>query len=261
MASLEDFFVAPSVDVLNNLTKDQLRKVCEHYDFDLGLPRTAKLAQIRVSVQAELVVRNILSSPASLIMDELELGATSTPLSTEFSKMSLTFEQQKVLIEMQQKEREAQREAEQKEREAQREADRNEREAERQLEMERIRSERDVALERLRLVAEGRLSVDEGTAPMGFVRPSDISNMVRLLPKFNERDPDIFFSLFESVADDRGWSDSERTLLLQSVLVGRAQEAFIALPVLDRKKYVKVKEAVLKSYELVPEAYRLRFRS
>ncbi len=227
MASLEDFFVAPSVDVLNNLTKDQLRQVCEHYDFDLGLPRTAKLAQIRVSVQAELVVRNILSSPASLIMDELELGATSTPLSTAFSKMSLTFEQQKVLIEMQQKEREAQREA-----------DRNEREAERQLEMERIRSERDVALERLRLVAEGRLSVDEGegTAPMGFVRPSDISNMVRLLPKFNERDPDIFFSLFESVADDRGWSDSERTLLLQSVLVGRAQEAFIALPVLDRKK-------------------------
>lgn len=252
MASLEDFFVAPSVDVLNNLTKDQLRQVCEHYDFDLGLPRTAKLAQIRVSVQAELVVRNILSSPASLIMDELELGATLTPLSTEFSKMSLTFEQQKELIEMQQKEREAQREA-----------DRNEREAERQLEMERIRSERDVALERLRLVAEGRLSVDEGegTAHMGFVRPSDISNMVRLLPKFNERDPDIFFSLFESVADDRGWSDSERTLLLQSVLVGRAQEAFIALPVLDRKKYVKVKEAVLKSYELVPEAYRLRFRS
>ncbi len=263
MASLEDFFVAPSVDVLNNLTKDQLRQVCEHYDFDLGLPRTAKLAQIRVSVQAELVVRNILSSPASLIMDESELGASLTPLSTEFSKMSLTFEQQKVLIEMQQKEREAQREAERKEREAQREADRNEREAERQLEMERIRSERDVALERLRLVAEGRLSVDEGegTAPMGFVRPSDISNMVRLLPKFNERDPDIFFSLFESVADDRGWSDSERTLLLQSVLVGRAQEAFIALPVLDRKKYVKVKEAVLKSYELVPEAYRLRFRS
>ncbi len=72
-----------------------------------------------------------------------------------------------------------------------------------------------MALERLRLVAEGRLSVDEGegTAPMGFVRPSDISNMVRLLPKFNERDPDIFFSLFESVADDRGWSDSERMLL------------------------------------------------
>lgn len=117
MASLEDFFVAPSVEVLNRLTKDQLRQVCEHYNFDLGLPRTAKLAQIKVLVQAELVVRNILSSPASLIMEELELGeATSTPLSTEFSKMSLTFEQQKMLIEMQQKEREVQWEAERQKR-------------------------------------------------------------------------------------------------------------------------------------------------
>lgn len=153
--------------------------------------------------------------------------------------MSLTFEQQKVLTEMQQKEREA----EHREREAQHEAERNEREADRQLEMERIKSERDVALERLRLVAEGRLSFDggEGTAPRGFVHPPDISNMVRLLLKFNERDPDIFFSLFESVADDRDWSDSERTLLLQSVLVGRAQEAFIALPVPDRKKLCKSK--------------------
>ncbi len=43
-------------------------------------------------------------------------------------------------------------EMQQKEREAQREADRNEREAERQLEMERIRSERDVALERLKML-------------------------------------------------------------------------------------------------------------
>ncbi|KAG1933868.1 gag-pol fusion protein [Pimephales promelas] len=47
--------------------------------------------------------------------------------------------------------------------------------------------------------------------------------------------------------DDRGWSDSERTLLLQSVLVGKAQEAFIALSVPERKMYKSVKDAVLKS--------------
>lgn len=55
----------------------------------------------------------------------------------------------------------------------------------------------------------------------------------------------FFFSLFESVAGDRGWTDAERTLFLQSVLVGRAQEAFIALPVPDRKNYSRVKDAVL----------------
>lgn len=70
----------------------------------------------------------------------------------------------------------------------------------------------------------------------------------------------FFFNLFESVADDRGWSDSEKTLLLQSVLVGKAQEAYISLSVSERKKYQSVKNAVLKVYELVAEAYRQHFR-
>lgn len=120
-----------------------------------------------------------------------------------------------------------------------------------------------MAFERLRLVAEGKLLSERGeaTAPRESVRVPDISNMVKLIPRFNERDPDVFFSLFEGVADDRGWSDSEKTLLLQTVLVGKAQDAVVALSLPDRKSYVKVKEAVLKIYELVPEAYRLRFRS
>jgi len=46
---------------------------------------------------------------------------------------------------------------------------------------------------------------------------------LQLLPKFSEKDPDLFFSLFERVASSRGWSDSECTLLLQCVLTGKAQ--------------------------------------
>lgn len=80
------------------------------------------------------------------------------------------------------------------------------------------------------------------------------------MPKFNEKDPDVFFSLFENVAEDRGWDDTERTFLLQSVLVGKAREAYIALSKSQRKIYDVVKEAVLKAYELVPEAHRRRFR-
>ena len=39
----------------------------------------------------------------------------------------------------------------------------------------------------------------------GFDKHTDnIGDMVRLLPKFNEKDPDVFFSLFESVAEERG---------------------------------------------------------
>lgn len=49
--------------------------------------------------------------------------------------------------------------------------------------------------------------------------------------------------------------------MLQSVLVGRAQEAYMALSGEDCKDYTRVKAAVLKAFELVPEAYRLRFRT
>lgn len=256
MAILDEFFASPSVETLNKLTKDQLRQVGQHYCFDLGLPRTAKLAQLQAAVQAELIVRNILPSPFAVAMPESEDGAKSPSLLKE-ATCTLSFEQQKELIEMQQREREAEREAERQERDAQR----REREAQREYELEKIKLEREVTLERLRLVGEGKLSADEVTASRGSARPPDISNMVKLIPKFNEKDPDVFFTLFENVAADRDWSDSEKTLLLQSVLVDKAQEAFVALPATDRKKYEKVKKAVLKAYELVPEAYRLKFRS
>lgn len=49
--------------------------------------------------------------------------------------------------------------------------------------------------------------------------------------------------------------------MLQCVLTGRAQEAFSALTTADSEKYLKVKLAVLKMYELVPEAYRKKFKT
>ena len=85
--------------------------------------------------------------------------------------------------------------------------------------------------------------------------------MVKFLPKFNERDPDVFFSLFESIPSDLKWTSEDKVLLLQTTLHGHAQEAFVALSAVERKDYKIVKDAVLKAYQLVPEAYRQRFRN
>ena len=49
--------------------------------------------------------------------------------------------------------------------------------------------------------------------------------------------------------------------LLQCRLTGRAQEACVSLSVEDGLSYEKVKSAILRVYELGPEAYRQRFRS
>lgn len=83
---------------------------------------------------------------------------------------------------------------------------------------------------------------------------------LRLVPKFDEKDIDTFFSLFERVADTRGWPDSAHTLLLQCVFTGRAQEVLLSLSTQDSGNYDCVKSAVLKAYELVLEAYRQQFR-
>ncbi len=88
-----------------------------------------------------------------------------------------------------------------------------------------------------------------------------MANNVKLSPKFSETDVDTFFCLFERLADVMKWPENEQTLLLQCVLTGKAQKAYSSLSVHDSQKYLKVKDAVLKAYELVPEAYRQKFRN
>ena len=124
------------------------------------------------------------------------------------------------------------------------------------LELERMKL--DLERQRLELIRDGRMEAD-GTRPRGANGSDELSDL-RLVPKFNEEDPESFFSLFERLAETRGWSDSTRLLLLQCVLVGKAQRAYSALGSGDWAQYAVVKATVLKAYELVPEAYRQRFR-
>lgn len=58
-----------------------------------------------------------------------------------------------------------------------------------------------------------------------------------------------------------GWLKDKWVLLLQGVLKGKAMSAYTALEVNECNDYEKVKAAILHAYELVPEAYRLRFRN
>jgi len=50
-------------------------------------------------------------------------------------------------------------------------------------------------------------------------------------------------------------------LLLQSVLVGKAREVYSTMSIEQSSQYDLVKKAILKAYELVPEAYRQNFRN
>lgn len=76
-----------------------------------------------------------------------------------------------------------------------------------------------------------------------------------------ERDPNGFFSLFESIAEERNWPKTDFVIMLQSLIACRAQEVYMALTMEDRRDYDKVIFTFLKVYELVPEVYRHRFRT
>lgn len=88
----------------------------------------------------------------------------------------------------------------------------------------------------------------------------DVTKHIRFVPQFDEKEVDKYFMLFEKIAVNLQWPATQYTILLQSVLKGRASEVYTALPGPDSADYQKVKQAILKAYELVPEAYRQKFR-
>lgn len=100
------------------------------------------------------------------------------------------------------------------------------------------------------------LQSDTGAAALAF----DVSRNIRLVPPFNEREVEKYFSHFEKVAITLKWPVNVWSLLLQCVLSGKAQEVYSALSVEQSSDYETVKKAILNAFELVPEAYRQKFR-
>ena len=89
----------------------------------------------------------------------------------------------------------------------------------------------------------------------------DVTKHIRLVPPFQEKEVDKYFLHFEKVAENLNWLKEHWTLLLQSVLIGKAREIYTQLGVKQSHHYETVKELILKGYELVPEAYRQKLRN
>ena len=87
------------------------------------------------------------------------------------------------------------------------------------------------------------------------------SKVSKLLPKFNEKDLTKFFLHFEKLMHQCECPEKYWTLLLQSVLTGKAQVAYSSMDVEVSKNYETVKDEILKLYQLVPEVYWLKFRN
>ena len=252
MASIEDFVQDPSDTLLDEFTKDQLLELAKHYNITVISSKSK--GAVKSVVRAALV--------ETCILQDVKADPVSTGVSTALPSKELSFEQQKELLELQlQRDKWAAEVAIEKLKVQQR-MEQEKLEQQKLLEQERLK----VETYRLDLIKEGKITgdvarpVSPGPHMFSF-GSSDISHSLRLCPKFNESDPDSFFLVFERVAEIRNWTDADRTLLLQCVLTGKGQEAVSALSSTQCRDYATVKDAVLKAYELIPEAYRQRFRT
>ena len=259
-----------SLEPLKKLKKENLIKVAAHYGITPAIGATK--FHILDLIKDHCVENNIIDE-----VEEKPIVETA-----EVVKLKLEFQREERRLERE--ERRLEREEAQKARDAEKAAREEARELRlaelkearelRELELKAEREKRDLELkaeqEKALLEAEKEAAAREHElkmAGLGKHSPSDKASVfdparnIRLVPPFQEKEVDKYFAHFEKVADSLNWPKESWVLLLQSVLVGKAQEIYGSLSVEQSSNYEHVKEAILKAYELVPEAYRQKFRN
>ena len=88
--------------------------------------------------------------------------------------------------------------------------------------------------------------------PLDSGKSFDMTEHIRLVPPFQEKKLTNIFFNFEKVAENLKWPREHWTLLLQSVVIGKAREIYTQLSLEQSSDYDKVKKLILKAYELVP---------
>ena len=246
--SVTEFLETPTVEEFELLKKDDLISLGLH--FKLAVKSSMRKQEIKVIVVKRLLQEEIFSS-----YDFPEENVSSE---TKMSKYEFELEKMRLQLEYEEKEKERQERIHREEKIMQREKiEREERMQREQIEKEeRMHKEKlDFELQKLKL-EKGQ----ENPVPSHVKSEFDAAKNIRLVPKFQEKSVDKYFPQFEKIAANLKWPREFWPTLLQSVLIGKAAEVYSALSLAESSDYDKVKDAILKAYQLVPEAYRQRFR-
>ena len=256
-----------SLEPLKKLKKENLVKVAAHYGIHPAIGVTK--SHILNLIKDHCVEHDIIDE-----VEEKPIAETA-----EIVRLKLDFEREERRLEREEAQRA--REAEKALQDAQLAAQLSEAEKARELRLAELKEARELhelelkaeqekALLAAKIEAKKEAAAREHElkmASLGKQSPSDKASAfdpdrnIRLVPPFQEKEVDKYFAHFEKVADSLNWPKESWVLLLQSVLVGKAQEIYDSLSVEQSSNYEHVKEAILKAYELVPEAYRQKFRN
>ena len=217
---LDKFTAEPSVELLNLGKKTDLLNLAKHY----------KLSEIKSSMRKH-EIKNIL---VQYFVDEEIFNENALSLIVDIQSVSslkeleLKFQIRQLEIQEREKEREREREREREERE--------EREKEREREREEREKEREFQLRMREIEMQERANQPKQKIEYNF----DVTKHIRLVPPFQEKEVDKYFLHFEKVAENLNWPKEHWTLLLQSVLIGKAREIYTQLGVEQSHHYETV---------------------
>ena len=256
-----------SLEPLRKLKKENLVKVAAHYGITpaIGATKSHILNLIKDHCVEHDIIDEVEEKPIAETAEIVRLK-----LDFEREERRLAREAEKALQDAQFAEAQKAREAAEAEAEKARELRLAELKEARELRELELKAEQEKALLAAEIEAKKEAAAREHElkmASLGKQSPSDKASVfdparnIRLVPPFQEKEVDKYFAHFEKVADSLNWPKESWVLLLQSVLVGKAQEIYGSLSVEQSSNYEHVKEAILKAYELVPEAYRQKFRN
>ena len=279
----EDFINGITWERFDELTTPKLIKLGQH--LDLELDQSMRKQEIKNFVIDALVEENIfeesymdkkveiqpdvdsdavklkqleIQKELDLMKLQLEMKAKEFELEErlklEQEKLNIEEQERKEKLELEKEKFEMEKAIKQRELDAKHQMEEKERQERLAFEKQKFEKELEakMALEQAKLDKHGSSSSSE---------KFDATKNIRLVPKFQETEVDKCFLHFEKIAESLKWPKESWTLLLQSVFIGKAREIYSSLSIEQCHSYDVVKKAVLKAYELVPEAYRQRFRS
>ena len=210
---IEEFASNPTIEVLDRCTKAQLGVIADHYEISVNKQDKKKV--LKQVVWEGLEKMEVLPGPSESLASIKPVGGQSVDNLVRLKEIELEMKR---------------------------------------AELEQRKFEANMVMERFRIEEENKqairlreLDINQTSAPQsgGF----DVSKNIRLVPPFSEKDVDKYFTMFERVAVSFKWPKTQWTMLLQCVLVGKAQDAYASLSVDDSLNYDTVKEAILRTYE------------
>ena len=221
---IDSFAAEPTLQVLNTLTKHQLTEVANFYK--LAVTGSMKKGEVKRLLVDYLIDKELVPE------DEERLPVTVDSNTLELKCLDL-------------QEQESAREV--------------------QLKLKELEIKEKEILFRLRMKELETSSLPRARSPAVTLEARSpefgVSKHIKLVPPLQEREVDKYFLRFEKISTSLEWPKTVWMLLLQSVLMVKAREVYSSMLTEQSSQYKTVKKAILRAYELVPEAYRQNFRS